>query len=204
LRRGKRLNRHSSFFKERAEGGDARHARLRAKEEENSERTRRLRDCFGVSAAVEELFTPDCSACASRLVQRQSWPAAVSVPAACRSDGLELLAQSHSASRFGLDPRRPPMKQNERSARQVWKCWIEKTMNRMFSEACAKKVLDRTNLRRRSVSTFQEQSRSARGALGIPRFNRRANSSGDAPILRWFLGTGGRGSCVLGCGGNSF
>jgi hypothetical protein len=49
---------------------------------------------FGVGAAVEELFTPDCSAWCE-----QADP--VSVPAA------NVLAQSHSVSRLGLDPMRP-------------------------------------------------------------------------------------------------
>src|SRR6185503_15262234 len=86
---------------QRAEGGDlgpcARDARVRR---EAASRARRLRDCFDVSAAVEELFTPDCRACREKADPTRSLDAAVSSPTAN-------LAQSHSASRFGLDPMRP-------------------------------------------------------------------------------------------------
>jgi hypothetical protein len=54
----------------------------------------------GARTAVVELFTPDCSASGERADSASVLDAAVSGPAAN-------LAQSHSASRFGLDPMRP-------------------------------------------------------------------------------------------------
>ena len=105
-------------------GGRRRQAHAHCvKEEGNSERTRRLRDCFDVSAAVEELFTPDCSACASRPVQRRSWTLRFQSPQPTFSLNRIPLHAS------GWIQCAPPMKRNDVSVRQVWRCRIGEDVN---------------------------------------------------------------------------